>query len=161
MPLTTAQKVTLKADIVAKQAVAQPLFGVTNEQVIADYYNAAPGTFIVWKSSVELAHVGAAFNSVELAGLSTANTNRLQVMAAYSGGVFSPALADMRAGFDSIYSGAGGALTRAALLALWKRAARRVEALFATGTGTDAAPATLVYEDQLTAQVVSDVIAGL
>ena len=161
MPLTTAQKVTLKTDITAKQALAQPLFGVTNEQVIADYYNATPGAFIVWKSSAPIAQVGSAFNSVELAGLTTANSSRLQVMAAYSGGVFAPSQSDMRAGFDSIFSGAGGVLTRAALLALWKRAARRVEALFATGVGTDASPANLVFEEQLTAQVVSDVIGGL
>ena len=161
MALTAAQKVTLRADIAAKQAAAQPLFGVTNEQVIADYYNAVLNTYIVWKSAVYLAEVGAAFNSVELAGLSTANTNRLQVIAAYSGGVFNASQADMRAGFDSIFSGTSGVLTRTALLALWKRPARRVEALFATGTGTDAAPATLVFEEQLTVQVVSDVIGGL
>jgi hypothetical protein len=39
-----------------------------------------------------------------------------------------------------------GAATRDALSALWRRAATRGEALYATGTGTTATPGVLVFE---------------
>lgn len=160
--LTTAQKITLKADIIAKQAVGQPLFGITDDQAIAAWYSAtASPAFIVWKNSVTTREIGEAMNSSEVGGLTTANTSRLQVMQMYSGGVFNPSKADTRAGFDGVFSGAGGVLTRAALLALYKRSAKQLEKLFATGTGTDAVPATLVVEGSITAQEVSDAIAGL
>jgi hypothetical protein len=80
----------------------------------------------------------------------------LQVLEQYSGGSFNPSLTDMRAGFDSIFSGAGGVNTRAALLALYKRSARYIEKIFATGTGTDASPGTLVYEGTISYQDVQD-----
>ena len=147
MALTPAQLTTLKAEILADPVLAaQPMDG-NGHAVIADAMNAlATPTFTVWKSKVTTQEVGEAFNSSEVGGLTTANTNRLVVMEAYSGGTFNPSRADTRAGFDSVFSGAGGVLTRAALLALYKRTARRIEKLFATGTGSDAVPATLVFE---------------
>lgn len=57
-----------------------------------------------------------------------------------------------RAFFDDVFSGAGGTNTRAALLVLWKRLATRIEKLFATGTGSDAVPATLVFEGEVSVQ---------
>lgn len=162
MHLTPAQKTTLRADIIAKQAAGQPLFGVTNDVAIAAHYNglAAPA-FVLWKSAVSTREVGEAMNSGEVAGLTTANSTRLQVMQAYSAGTFNPGRTDMRAGFDSVFSGAGGTLTRPALLTLYKRSARVVEKLFATGTGSDAAPAIIVVEGEVTPQEISDVIAGV
>ena len=59
------------------------------------------------------------------------------------------ALADVRQMFNDIWSGAGGANTRTSLLALWKRSALLGEKIFATGTGSDASPATLTYEGNL------------
>jgi hypothetical protein len=149
--LTNAQLLTLKASILAE---TDPIFvgyrTANDKPSMAAWYNAntAPA-FIVWKTSVPVSQVGQAFSSSEVAGLTTANTNRLQVMASYSGGSFNPSIADVRAGFDSVFSGAGGANTRAALLALWKRTARRFEKLYATGTGSDAVPALLVVEGTL------------
>ena len=55
-------------------------------------------------------------------------------------------MADFRAGMDNIFSGAGGVITRAQLLALYKRTALRGEKLYATGTGSDAVPGLLTYE---------------
>lgn len=150
MNLNTTQLQTLKAAIAAN---ADPAFvllrngGATS--AMADWYNGA-STFTAWKSAVPIAAVGIAFNSSELAGLTTANTNRLIVMANYSGGTFDPSKTDVRAGVDSVFSGAGGAQTRAALLALWKRVARLGEALFAAGTGTDAVPGTFTAEGLMT-----------
>jgi hypothetical protein len=149
--LTHAQLLTLQASILGE---TDPTFvGYRNagdKPSMADWYNAdSSPAFVVWKTSVPVANVGIAFSSSEVAGLTTANTNRLQVMASYSGGSFNPSIADVRAGFDSVFNGAGGVNTRAALLALWKRTARRFERLYATGTGSDASPAQLVVEGTL------------
>ena len=158
MALTSAQLVTLKAAIAAETnptLVAARTAGATG--AMADWYNLA-STFVVWKTSVPVAQVGNAMDSVEVAGLTTANTNRLQVMAAYAGVAFNPSVANVRAGFDSVFSGAGGVNTRAALLALWKRFATNAEKLFATGNGADATPGALVFEGNVRNE---DIVAAL
>mgnify|MGYP000199104750 CR=1 FL=1 len=155
--LTTAQLQTLKAAIAAE---TDPTFvalrAANNEDGMASWYNGA-STFIVWKSSVSITETGAAFNGSEWAGMTSANHTRLQTVAQYMS-TYRPALADIRAMFNDIWSGAGGTNTRAALLALWKRAATRVEKVFATGTGTDATPGTLVFEGAIRAQTISDAL---
>ena len=144
--MTPAQLATLKAAILAETDatfVTHRTAGATG--LMQQWFNAA-STFVVWKARVTVAETGIAINSSELAGLTTANTNRLSVLAAYSGGQFNPSIADVRSGFNDVFGGAGGVNTRAALLALWKRFATRAEKLFATGTGSDAAPGLLVFE---------------
>ena len=143
--LSNAQLLVIKSAI--NNATDSVLIGyrtANDKPSMAMWFNAPTSpAIIVWKNSVTVSEVGRAMNSSEVAGLTTANTNRLQVMAAYSGGAFNPSITDVRAGFDSVFSGAGGTNTRAALLALYKRTATRFEDLFKTGTGTDASPATL------------------
>jgi len=58
----------------------------------------------------------------------------------------------VRSGITDIFSGVGGATTRAQLLAVVKRNATRAEKLFATGTGSDASPATMAVEGRLAYQ---------
>jgi hypothetical protein len=150
MHLTTAQRATLKTNILATPE-ANAFYAVGNLQGLADYYNAnASPTFTVWKTNVPLGDVGKTFNATELAGLTQLNTSRLQNLAAWLAAGVNPSTAPTRQFFDDIFSGAGGAGTRAGLLALWKRPATRAEKLFATGTGSDASPATLVVEGALT-----------
>jgi len=147
MALTSAQLVTLRAAILADPVLAAAPMNPDGDFDIATAMNAqAVPNFTVWKTSVPTSQVGEAMVSTEVAGLTTANTNRLMVMVQYSGGVFNPSRPDTRAGFDSIFSGAGGANTRAALLVVWKRLATRAEKLFATGVGTDQTPASLTFE---------------
>ena len=156
--LTDSQLLTLKSAIAAEtdpEFVALRTAGSTG--LMAEWFN-ADSTFVVWKTSVSVQAVGQALNSSEVAGLTTANTSRLQVLQQYSGGSFNPSLADTRSGFDSIFSGASGALTRAALLVLWKRKATRAEKIFATGTGTDGVPGALVFEGRI---VEYDVVRAL
>lgn len=151
MHLTPAQLVTLKADILADPVLAAMPMNSDGAYDIAVILNKkASPTFTVWRTNVPSAEVGIAMNSNEVAGLTTANTNRLLVMQAYSGGMFNPSFPDVQAGFNSVFSGAGGVQTRTGLLALWKRAALRIEKILATGTGTDLAPATMSAEGQIT-----------
>ncbi|MGH7947905.1 MAG: hypothetical protein ACREQF_01605, partial [Candidatus Binataceae bacterium] len=107
-----------------------------------------------WKTNVAINEVGKKFNGAELAGLTTGNQTRLQMLAQYLAGGVNPTLIDNRQFFDDVFSGAGGATTRANLLALWKRLATRAEKLYATGTGSDPSPATLTFEGSVTYQEV-------
>lgn len=159
---TSAQKTTLLADITAKGASGQPLFGMVaaqNWDGIVTYYNTI-GSGICWKSSVDIPSVGLAFNAAEMGTRSAADSARLQVLALYLANGVRPYLADHRAFFDDIFSGTGGVNTRASLLALWKRSMTVLEQLFASGAGTNANPATLVIEGQISAQQVSDIVGG-
>ncbi len=159
MALTAAQLQTLKSAIAANTATipsGQPwtnsfagvqVNAIPNQSdgnaTIAGWYNqAASPTWTTWKKSVPINDVGDAFNGTELAGLTTGNQQRLQTVAVYAGAGVNPSLADRRQCFDDIFSGAGGATTRANLLALWKRLATFAQKLFSTGTGSDASPAT-------------------
>lgn len=157
MTLTSAQKATIAANITA----SPDLVGKTDSAIAALYNAAAVTTFTVWKTLVTITQIGDNLVATELAGLSTLNATRLQTIALFSEGGVNPALADRRAFFDDVFSGAGGALTREKLLILWKRTATRLEKLLATGTGSDASPATLSFEGAVTAQQISDILNGV
>ena len=147
MPLTPSQQVTLRAAITADVTLnAQPRTA-DGAFAIADALNlTANPAFTVWKTNVPITTVGDNFIGTEFAGLSSLNATRLQTIAQYSSNGINPSFADRRAFFDDVFSGAGGVLTRAKLLILWKRLANRVEKILSTGTGTDIAPATMGYE---------------
>jgi hypothetical protein len=149
--LTPAQMQTLKTNIIADPILAAWPNNTDGAFEIAKAYNLqATPNFTLWKKVVTIVEVGTAMQSTAVAGLTTANTSRLQVMAMYSGGVFNPSLTDTRAAFDDVFSVAAGAQTRANLLALYKRFATRIEKLFAVGTGSDASPAVSAFADGFT-----------
>ena len=151
MDLTTAQLQTIKTDIANNGDLNAFPNTPDGNQSIADLYNLTfSPTFTVWKTMVKIGEIGNAFDSAELGGLTTANQSRLQTMAMYLAAGVNPSIAANRAFFDDVFSGAGGQNTRASLAILWKRAARRIEKLFATGTGTSVSPATLVVEGKIT-----------
>lgn len=158
MALTAAQKATLKTALLADPALAA--FPNTNDghfdlAVTLSRELAAPA-FVVWRTNVPIGEVGRSFHATELAGLSSLNTQRLQNLAAWLSNGVNPSLASVRQFFDEIFSGAGGTNTRAALLALWKRPSTLIEKILATGTGSDAAPATMGFEGTITATEVAD-----
>jgi hypothetical protein len=70
------------------------------------------------------------------------NLTRAPAWTVWKKAVTVKSLADRRNAFNDIFSGAGGATTRASLLALWKRLATNAQKLFSSGTGSDPAPAT-------------------
>lgn len=155
MALTSVQKVILKTAINADATMsAYPL--TTDGYIdLAGYLNQqASPTFTVWKTSVPLSEVGQNFNGTELAGLTSGNNSRLQTVGVYFSDGVNPSKPDVRDFFDDIFSGAGGTNTRANLLVLWKRLATRAEKIFATGTGSDAAPATMAVEGAISWQDV-------
>lgn len=146
--LTDPQLQTLKTYIVSQGDLNSLPMNADGDAAIVKLL-AAPAAGpnnIVWKTNVAIGDVGKAFVGSELAGLTSLNHTRLQTLAIYLSSGVNPSLAGNRQFFDDIFSGAGGTGTRAALLVLWKRVATRGERLFATGTGSDAVPATLVVE---------------
>lgn len=148
--LTSAQLVTLKADILADPVLNSfPMTPDGAVDIALAYNQFAVPDFWVFRTNVPIKEVGDAFNGTELAGLTTANNERLQTVALYST-VINASLANRRQFFNDIFSGAGGTNTRANLEVLWRRKARRIEKLFATGTGSTASPATLVFEGSVT-----------
>lgn len=155
MALTPAQLTTLKNNIAADPVLNALPNNSDGAFDIANAYNLnAVPNFTVWKTNVAINDVGKKFNGTELAGLSTLNNTRLQTLAVFLAAGVNPSLPDNRQFFDDIFSGAGGTTTRANLLALWKRLATRAEKLFATGTGSDAVPATMVVEGPISFQDV-------
>jgi hypothetical protein len=144
--MTPAQLTALKAfiDSVPEWA-ALPQNSDTAYFIAGELNKTATPTFTVWKTSVHKNDVGKAFVSSALAAITAGNNDKLANFAAWNEYV-NPSRLDQRAFFDDVFSVAAGATTRAALLVLWKRPATVYEKLFATGTGTDASPATMTLE---------------
>ena len=151
MALDPALYPQLKADILADGTLnAFPDNPDGNIEIAAAYNAIVVPNFTVWRSNVGITETGKAFNGAEWAGLTGTNHSRLQTVAQFLPEGYNAGLQDIRAMFDDIWSGAGGQVTRASLLALWKRLATRAEKLYATGTGSNAVPALLVFEGALT-----------
>lgn len=162
MNLTPAQLQTLKTWLDTNAV------GVQDEQAASLLNAAASPNFWVWKSNVGLAETGMAIVMSEVGGLTTANTNRLQVSFQVRPGGFTPADQADRSLFGSVFSAAGGVLTRTAVLSKWQRLATVAEKLFASGTGTQAtglntdgavtggSPGTLGAEGAVTSANVSE-----
>lgn len=145
--MTPSEAAAIKANILANAELNAFPNTADGAFAIAELYNAnAVPAFTVWKTNVPVDVVGKAIVATSLASLTSANTDRLGVICQINPGGFDPSRLDQRAFFDDVFSVAAGAPTRTALLALWKRLALRIEKLFATGTGSDASPATMAWQ---------------
>jgi hypothetical protein len=157
MLLSKAQRATLKASI-----DVDPTFGPlanTNanaDLIVAAYNSLAVPDWIVWKSLLTEHQIVEQTSSANTVWSWTDYINRSQAerdaWVRMFNGTFSinPSIAQVRQGIADIFSGPSGANQRAHLLAMGKRKATRLEKLFATGLGTDAAPSNLVVEGNLT-----------
>jgi hypothetical protein len=160
MALTTAQSTALGAYIATVPAWNNLPRNSDTAYFIADELNKAfAPAFTVWKTSVPKNEVGKAFVATALAAITSGNNDKLANFASWNETV-DPSRIDQRAFFDDVFSVAAGASTRAALLVLWKRAANHTEKLFATGIGSDASPATMVFEGTVSYQEVEAARAG-
>lgn len=162
MALTPQQLPALKAAILAE---TDPAFVEYREQgatgAMADFFNAPKDpAFVVWRTSVtqdEIMQNGMDWTRVD--NLSVGKARAWDWMFNNSQRVINPSKANVRAGIESVWVGTQADLTvRSAVYAHCKRAAKRGEALFATGTGSDAAPGFLVYEGNVSS---NDVVQAL
>ena len=170
MPLTTAQKQTLKADIVAATDTecvaleASPTSSDLAFAVAALYNLPAAVDHWVWKTSLtkhaavsETSVDGTTFSFTQLIARTVNEQFGWQEMW-NSTLSCNPSLPNVRQGFADVFSGAqaGPTAQRAHLLAMARRLATRVEKLLATGTGSTGTPAVMGYEGPLSYQDVID-----
>lgn len=152
--LTPAQIQTLRTDILADPAFASVPNNDDGHFAIAAAYNQqASPNFTVWKTSVFTKDVFDGLNWTEFIARSAGERDAFTLM--MRNGVINPSRPNIRQGLNDIFSGAGGANTRTALLAIFKRLTTRAEKLFAAGTGSDATPATMTFEGSLSYQDVA------
>lgn len=142
MALTTAQKQTLKAAILADAAIAQTFID-GDLSGTADYLNAAASpAFWIWKNSVSRVEIMQnGFDWVRVDNLSVGKARIWEWLFEDTGSI-NPSKANVRAGIAECWKGTAADLAvQAAVLAHCKRSASRFEKVFAAGTGSEADPA--------------------
>src|SRR5512139_87799 len=149
--LTDAQKTVLKADILANQDTAAA-YEIGNLDAREKAYNApASPAFIVWKGALTSAEARAAISGGDgLAQLDNLTAGKRDSLLWVFDADTHPANASQRAAIENL-CGTQNTL-KAAILAAQKRSATRLEKLFSTGTGSDASPATMAVEGQVSYQ---------
>ena len=151
MILTFAQLTILKTDIVADPAFALIPMTPDGAFEIAAVYNLnAVPDFWVWRTSITESEC-VNTTSVDATTwswpqyIARSQAERDGWTALFRTGVVSPAQPNVRQAVADIFSGAGAApvAQRTHLLTISRRKATRAEKLFASGTGSMAAPATM------------------
>ena len=151
MALSPAQSAALKAAILADPVLA-PLTsgpGTDFNSVMLAMNAAATPAFVVWRTSVTRAEYqdDDNFDWTVVDNLSTGSKFRIWEWMFGTTGAINPSKAKIRAGIAATWVGnAALVAVQNAVLARSKRSATRVEKLFATGTGSDATPAVMVFE---------------
>jgi hypothetical protein len=152
--LTPEQYTALKADILADPVLAAKPMTDDGHFAVADAYNLlASPSFTVWRTDVPTRDCKKAVVWTEFISRSAGERDAFQFM--LSNGTLNAADVNVRQGIADIFSGPSGVASRTSLLAIAKRLSTRVEKLFATGTGSDAVPATMVFEGSLNFQDVA------
>ena len=111
----------------------------------------------VWKSNLELEEITSnGFDWVRVDNLSVGKARIWEWMFGNENKSINPSKPNIRAGIAEVWKGTAADLAvQATVLNHCKRGTSRIEALFAVGTGTDAAPATMGFEGLLTEMDIS------
>lgn len=161
MPLTTAQLQAVKTDILNDSSLNVFLNNPDGNVFIANVYNLIVSPdFWVWRTYLSSQDIYSKVSSdgtiwswsIFIARSVAEKSAWTEMISAFYG--INPSLLNSRTGIADIFSGAGGLPQRTHLLAIGRRLATRIEKLLATGTGTTAVPATMVFEGSLTYQDV-------
>ena len=148
LDLTQAQKNAIRTDALSQSSISSCI-STGNDGCVVDYYN-SPSTKVVWKTSVEQSVIynDPGFDWTLIDGLTVGKRDEWRML--FWNGSFDPSKTNQRAAIVDVWSGTSAKnAVQAAILAVSKRFATNLEALFATGTGTTATPALLVIEGQL------------
>lgn len=148
--LTPLQRTAVAADINATPELLS-WWQSGNPGVIAELYNAQKSpAYVVWKTSVSIDEIMR--NGMDWARVDNLSVGKARIwdwMARL--GSLNCARPNIRAGIDATWVGTAADLAvRATVYSHCKRNASRIEALLATGTGSDASPATMAFEGQVT-----------
>lgn len=152
MSLSPEQLATLKQAIDADPALsAAPLNSDGAFFIAAELNKLASPDFIVWRTLVtqdEIMQNG--FDWTRVDNLSVGPARVWDWMFNNADRAINPSKPNVRAGIEAVWKGTAADLAvRAAVYVHCKRKATRAEKLFATGTGSDAAPAVMTFEGDL------------
>lgn len=156
--LTAAQYTALAAYIAADATLMAFPHTADGAYEIAQILNSpASPTFTVWRTNVtqdEIMQNG--FDWVQVDNLSVGKARIWEWMFNNQSRVMNPSKANVRLGIDECWKGTAAMLAvRDAIYVHCKRSASVAEKLFATGTGSSASPANLVYEGKLIYQDIT------
>jgi hypothetical protein len=151
--LTPAQLATLKAAIEADQTLnALPNNTDSAFEIAAQFNTEASPAFVVWDTRVSVDEIMR--NGMDWARVDNLTVGKARVWDWLGRlGTFDASRANVRAGIDAAWVGTAADLAvRASIYTHCKRNATRAEKVLATGTGTDASPATMTFEGALSYQ---------
>ena len=153
MALTTEQLHVFRAALLA-ETDPDLVFRRDNGQAgrVAEWYNQVGANApIVWKTSLQLEEITSnGFDWVRVDNLSVGKARIWEWMFGAESKSINPSKPNIRAGIAEVWKGTAADLAvQATVLYHCKRPATRIEALYATGSGTTAAPSTLVFTEQL------------
>ena len=144
-PLTSGQLQTLKT-LVQADPIATALANAADDVGLAAWLNTGDATYTVWRTDVTIDECNAVIVWTEVDGLTAGKARIWEWMKSLA--VLNTSRANIRQGILDAFASATA--TRTALTALAKRLASRAEKALASGTGTNASPATLIWEGQIT-----------
>lgn len=155
MALTPAQSATLRTAVLAEPSLANAVL-TGDDYAIAAWCN-APTSWVVYKSVLsrhdiltKTSPTGTSFTWAGGAYITRAQGERDAFREMFNDtGTVNPGDPKIQSAFLDIFSGAGGAPNRTHILALSKRTATNAERVLSTGLGTDANPATLTFEGEV------------
>lgn len=145
--LNTIQLQTLKAFIIADPVLSLKPMNSDGDFDIAKLINLeVTPSFIVWKSNVSIEEIMR--NGMDWARVDNLSVGKARIWDWLSRlGSFDAGKVNVRAGIDAAWVGTAADLAvRSAVYTHCKRPATVLEKILATGTGTDAVPATMSYE---------------
>jgi hypothetical protein len=151
--LTPEQLATLKAAIEADQTLnALPNNTDSAFEIAAQFNTEASPAFVVWDTRVSVDEIMR--NGMDWARVDNLTVGKARVWDWLGRlGTFDASRANVRAGIDAAWVGTAADLAvRASIYTHCKRNATRAEKVLATGTGTDASPATMTFEGALSYQ---------
>lgn len=155
MALTTQQQAALKAFILADATLNAFPSNSDGAYAIAEAINQpANPAFIVWKTAVSVDEIMR--NGMDWARVDNLTVGKARIWDCLGRlGTFDASKINVRAGIDAAWVGTAADLAvRAAIYTHCKRSATVIEKLFATGTGSDASPATMSFEGAISYQDV-------
>ena len=155
--LTGPQQQTLKTFIANTSALNSFPNTLDGAWEIATLLNlVATPNFIVWKTNVAIDEIMR--NGMDWARVDNLSVGKARIWEWMTKlNTINAAKPNIRAGIDAAWVGTAADLAvRAAVYVHCKRTATVVEKLFATGTGSDASPATMVLEGAISPQDVYD-----
>lgn len=142
--LTDSQLVTLRTVLLNTQDSAlQSTVSSRNDTQTANILN-SPSTFIVWKSFLSPEKYKEAIVWTEVDALAAGKARIWEWLTANMSAPIQVSSLAVRQGLADCW--ASNTTTRTNLLNISKRAATKGEQIFATGTGTEGSPGTLVWE---------------